>query len=87
MLTVQESAKCPPVEYVYDMELDLTDGETINETIEVDYEYSYDINVSNSFYYSNIISCWSNRKSKELGKYYKVYAIDTTGWTANTASI
>jgi len=43
---LQESAKCPPVEYVYDMELDLTDGETINETIEVDYEYSYDINTS-----------------------------------------
>ena len=43
---LQESAKCPPVEYIYDMELDLSEGETINETVEVDYEYSYDINVS-----------------------------------------
>ena len=41
----QESSKCPPVEYIYDMDLDLGDGETINETVEVDYEYSYDINV------------------------------------------
>jgi hypothetical protein len=28
------------------MELDLSENETVNETVEVDYEYSYDMNVS-----------------------------------------
>ena len=34
------------MEYIYDMDLHLSDGEIVNETVEVDYEYSYDINVS-----------------------------------------
>ena len=41
----QEAAKCPPVEYVYDMDLELSDGESVNEIVEVDYEYRYDTNV------------------------------------------
>ncbi len=43
---MQEAGKCPPVEYVYDMELELGENETVNDTLEVDYEYSYDMNVS-----------------------------------------
>jgi hypothetical protein len=31
---------------VYDMDLELGENETINDTVEVDYEYSYDMNVS-----------------------------------------
>ena len=33
------------MEYVYDMDLELSDGESVNEIVEVDYEYRYDINV------------------------------------------
>ena len=76
--TVQESAKCPPVEYVYDMELDLTDGETINETIEVDYEYSYDINVSISVYYSFVLV---KRKVKYWVDITKYLLKKLSGWT------
>ena len=50
---LQEAAKCPPVEYVYDLELDLADGEVINETMEVEYEYSYDIDTPK---YNNIFT-------------------------------
>ncbi len=46
MIKYQEAGKCPPVEYVYDMDLELGENETINDTVEVDYEYSYDMNVS-----------------------------------------
>ena len=35
---LQEAAKCPPVEYIYDLDLDLSEGEVINETVEVEYE-------------------------------------------------
>eukprot|EP00090_Calanus_glacialis_P001950 TRINITY_DN11456_c0_g1_i3.p1 TRINITY_DN11456_c0_g1~~TRINITY_DN11456_c0_g1_i3.p1 ORF type:complete len:946 (-),score=146.68 TRINITY_DN11456_c0_g1_i3:85-2922(-) len=50
---LQEAAKCPPVEYVYDLDLDLSEGEVINETVEVEYEYSYDVE---SPKYENIFS-------------------------------
>ena len=54
---LQEAAKCPPVEYVYDLDLDLSEGEVVNETMEVEYEYSYDVE---SPKYENIFSMLGN---------------------------
>ena len=38
---LQEASKCPPVEYEYDVDLNMTGGEIANETVEVEYEYEY----------------------------------------------
>jgi len=54
---LQEAAKCPPVEYVYDLDLDLSEGEVVNETMEVEYEYSYDVETPK---YENIFSMLGN---------------------------
>ena len=36
-----EASKCPVVEYMYDG--GLTKGEVVNDTVEVEYEYTYDV--------------------------------------------
>ena len=53
----KESSKCPSVEYVYDMDLYLSDDETVNDTVEIDYEYSYEVEVSIKIHFVGKIRC------------------------------